>query len=254
MKTAFKISAIVCALSLSGCSTVQNWFPDKEKDYQFTTELPPLVIPADLVQKPVSSVTRSAPPVTLAPPKIEKAEIAKKVLKNVKPIVNEEEPKKIVESIASTTPDVTTELSKHPIPDAAETRLDRNEIQISFTHENAPTLNLNVPTARAWRIVGKALSRSNIEVTNRNQETGQIQIQVADSKPQPQEEKSFLDETFSVLDGFVSNETPYVLQFHESNQKTAVTVLNSEFQAVADGSDNKLLMLLFETIKADLSK
>jgi outer membrane protein assembly factor BamC len=120
-----------------------------------------------------------------------------------------------------------------------------------LTHENTPTLNLNVPSARAWRIVGKALSRQNIEVTNRNQNSGQIHIQVADSKPKTETEKSLLEDTFSIFDGFVSNETGYVLQFHEANSKTAVTVLNAELQPL---TDNKLLMVLFEAIKADLSK
>lgn len=36
----------------SGCSTIKSWFPDKEKDYQFRTEIPELVLPKELgVQK-----------------------------------------------------------------------------------------------------------------------------------------------------------------------------------------------------------
>lgn len=217
---------LVVACELSGCSTLQSWFPDKEKDYQFTTELPPLVIPPDLVQKPVVP-SRATP---------------------VEPITHS---KTVAKTIA---PTVESAPVNRPALADAETELSRNEIQVSVTHENAPTLNLNVPSVRAWRIVGKALSRSGIEVVNRNQDNGQIQIQVVDEKPKTEAEKSLLDETFSVFDSFISNEKSYVLQFHETNAKTAVTVLNNELQPITDGTDNKLLMILFEAIKADLSK
>ncbi len=217
----------VVACELSGCSTIQSWFPDKEKDYQFTNELPPLVIPADLMQKPVVP-SRTAP---------------------VEPITNS---KTVTKTIAPATESV--QPINRPALSKAETELSRDEIQVSVTHENAPTLNLNVPSVRAWRIVGKALSRSGIEVLNRNQDDGQIQIQVVDTKPKSEPEKSVLDETFSVFDSFVSNEKSYVLQFHETNAKTAVTVLDAELQPITDGSDDKLLIILFEAIKTDLSK
>jgi hypothetical protein len=57
-----------------------------------------------------------------------------------------------------------------------------------------------------------------------------------------------------VFNPFAETEQRYVLQFHESNAKTTVTVLNPELQPLTDGMDNKVLMTLFEAIKADLSK
>ncbi len=236
MKTSFKISAIACALSLSGCSTLQSWFPDKEKDYQFTTELPQLVIPSDLVQKSALPTRSSVEtPTAKSVESVAPQKIAPK--KNITPTIEKTAP-----------------LVNRPALEDAETELSRNEIQVSLTHENAPTLNLNVPSVRAWRIVGKALSRSGIEVTNRDQTNGKIHIQIADSKPKTESEKSLLDDTLSVFDGFVSNETGYVLQFRETNSKTAVTVLSTELQPLMDGADNKVLLILFEAIKADLSK
>ncbi|MGR9051997.1 MAG: outer membrane protein assembly factor BamC [Gammaproteobacteria bacterium] len=38
----------VAALAGNGCSTIKSYFPDKEKDYQFKTEIPELVLPEDL--------------------------------------------------------------------------------------------------------------------------------------------------------------------------------------------------------------
>ena len=143
----------------------------------------------------------------------------------------------------------------HPdLPDEVEARLNRNDIQVSLTHENVPTLNLNVPSARAWRIVGKALSRSGIEITNRNQEGGQIVIQFADSTNKTEPEKSLWDNTISVFNPFAENEQNYILNFTELNAKTSVTVLNPQLQTIVDGASNKILTILFDAIKADLSK
>lgn len=43
---------ILFFVAASGCSTIKSWFPDKEKDYQFRTEIPELVLPKELeIQK-----------------------------------------------------------------------------------------------------------------------------------------------------------------------------------------------------------
>ncbi|MEI6746915.1 MAG: outer membrane protein assembly factor BamC [Methylococcaceae bacterium] len=240
MKTSLRVSFLIaCGLSVSGCSTIQSWFPDKEKDYQFTTELPPLVIPADLVQKPsVPARATTAEPIMAKA--VEPDTPKKSAAKMIAPAI---------EKIEKPAPMV-----NRPVLTDTETELSRNEIQVSLTHENAPTLNLNVPAVRAWRIVGKALSRSGIEITNRNETSGQIDIQVADSKPKTEPEKSLWDTTVSAFNPFAENEKSYVLQFHETNEKTAVTLLNAELKPLTDGTDNKVLTILFDAIKADLSK
>ncbi|MDD2864240.1 MAG: outer membrane protein assembly factor BamC [Methylococcales bacterium] len=228
MKTSLQVSAIACALSMNGCSTLQSWFPDKEKDYQFTTELPPLVIPPDLAQKP-SLPTRAAPEIAKT---AKNALSDKALLEQVKPAFEE-----------------ATKIMQRPSLSDAETEMTKNEIQLSLTHEKTPALNLNVPVARAWRIVGKALSRNGIEVTKHDQENGQIHIQVANAKTQP--EKSLWDNTIDVFNPFAQTEQKYILQFKENNAKTSVTILDEALQPI---SDDKLLASLFDSIKADLSK
>lgn len=233
MKLSFQVGFIVCVvIGTSGCSTLQSWFPDKEKDYQFTTELPPLVIPTDLVQKISVPAKKITPTAANSVEAITPKKLAAKKLESV------------IEKIAA--------VENRPTLTDAETELNRNEIQVSLTHENAPTLNLNVPLVRAWRIVGKALSRSGIEVTNRGQDSGQIYIQFVEAKQQP--EKSLWDNTISVFNPFSENEQSYILQFHEANLKTSVTVLTPELQTINDGLDNKILLILFDAIKTDLSK
>lgn len=53
-----KLKLIICllvVLGLSGCGHIKGYFPDKEKDYQLTTEIPELVVPADLTDNAIQN-------------------------------------------------------------------------------------------------------------------------------------------------------------------------------------------------------
>ncbi|MDP3333928.1 MAG: hypothetical protein Q8S55_18390, partial [Methylococcaceae bacterium] len=47
-KSLISLCGAAVLFNLSACTTIKEAFPDKEKDYQFTTEIPKLIIPADL--------------------------------------------------------------------------------------------------------------------------------------------------------------------------------------------------------------
>jgi len=42
------IISVLLVMSLSACSRIKGYFPDKEKDYQLTSEIPELQVPEDL--------------------------------------------------------------------------------------------------------------------------------------------------------------------------------------------------------------
>jgi len=52
MKLKIIISLLV-VIALSGCGRIKSYFPDKEKDYQLTTEIPELIVPADLTDNAI---------------------------------------------------------------------------------------------------------------------------------------------------------------------------------------------------------
>ena len=53
--------AALVLLNVSACTYVKSLFPDKEKDYQYTTEIPPLIIPEDLKKSQIPSLSSSTP-------------------------------------------------------------------------------------------------------------------------------------------------------------------------------------------------
>ena len=190
MKT--KISSLLISAAvlstLSACSYVKSLFPDKEKDYQYTTEIPPLILPADLKKNQIPGVTTSAPS---APPLSADADAAVPPVAVNAPVEEAASAAPAINESAVTPPTAskraTSPESEPVIPDTAIT-VER----VKFDNgENR--LRINVPFTRAWRIVNKALSRKSIEVTERNQEARLITVQY-DPDEQKVEDGSYWDE------------------------------------------------------------
>ena len=146
------------------------------------------------------------------------------------------------EEAASTIPPTTEPV----IPDTAIT-VERIKVADSENH-----LRINVPFIRAWRMVNKALSRKAIEVTERNQEAKLITVQY-DAEGQKAKDDSYWGDIVFMFTGIESNDKTYLLKLEEHNQQTDIIVVDKDQQLLSDTDSVKLLMLLEETIKADLA-
>lgn len=232
--------------NLSACGYVKSLFPDKEKDYQYTTEIPPLILPDDLKKNHIPGVPApSVPPLG--------ADAA------VPPVAANDH----LETAASAAPTINEPAVTPPAPveDAAPAALPESESAIPDTaitvervkfDDGENRLRINVPFTRAWRIVNKALSRKSIEVTGRNQEAGLFTVEY-DPDEQKVEDGSYWDEVVFMFSGIQSNEKTYLLKLAENNQQTDIVVVDEDQQLLSDAASFKLLTLLEETIKADLA-
>ncbi|TAK63286.1 outer membrane protein assembly factor BamC [Methylobacter sp.] len=218
MKTKIRLLIIGAALvNVSACTYIKNLFPDKEKDYQFTTEIPPLVLPADLgggsIAKAPAAETTNAP--------------------------------------VSETPDAASAVT----PTETAPAIDKKLIQVELldSEQGAKQLRIGAPVAIAWRMVGKALSRNSIEVTNRNQEERLFHVQYDPNKNEV-EDGSIWDEVVFFFVGFDISEQEYVLKLVESGQQTDVIIMDKDQKSATDRISLSLMTLLHDTIKADLAK
>jgi outer membrane protein assembly factor BamC len=216
-------------LNLSACSYIRSMFPDKEKDYQYTTQIPPLILPDDLKNNHVPTVTAQAVSV---------------------PVNSDAD---------ATMPETPTNL---PTEEAASTVAPTTEAAIPVTAitveriqatGGANRLHINVPFISTWRMVNKALSRKAIEVTERNQEARLITVQY-DPEGKKAKDDSYWGDVVFMLTGIENNDKTYLLKLEENNQQTDVVVLDKDQQPLSDADSVKLLTLLEETIKADLAK
>lgn len=216
MKTKIGRFIVIAAVlvNVPACSYVKSLFPDKEKDYQFTTEIPPLTLPADLGKNSILNTPVAAP---------------------------------VVETAAEGAP------ADEPVEAEPAVERKLIQVEMVKSDEGASRLRIGAPLASAWRMVGKALSRNSIEVTSRNQEEGLVHVQY-DPDAKAVEDGSFLDEIAFVFSGFESGEKEYVVKLTGNKQQTEVMVMDKEQKPLTEGSGLKLLTLLHDTIKADLAK
>ncbi len=249
MKTKIKLLFIVAVLAnISACTYIKNLFPDKEKDYQFTTEIPPLLLPSDLAGDSIAKVPTAAPVDETADAAATDSTV--EATDDTADSTNETD-----DAAVSALIDEAIKVEPSAPQTEADQDLERKSIQVELVDADQGTkrLRIGASSITAWRMVGKALSRNSTEVTNRNQEERQFRVQYEPNK-QKIEDGSFWDEIVFVFTGFDTPEQEYVLKLVENNRHTDLIIMDNEQQPVADETSLSLLTLLYDTIKADLAK
>lgn len=228
---------IALSLSLTACSTVKSWFPDKEKDYQYTSEIPPLTIPADLGKNYHVGSANVTPAVTPLSIHSDANVLALTPKPLTEPLKSDKNP-----------------LADNPVINQEPVQSKLIAVDLLPNVNSAHHLRLGVSAEKAWRIVAKALSRQSIEVTERDQTNGLFSIQY-DADEQQIADGSYWDELVFIFKGFQSNDRAYQLKLTEDNQQTDVIVLDGiTAQPLADTASLNLLTLLQKTIKAEMQK
>jgi outer membrane protein assembly factor BamC len=250
-KTEFFTLAVVMVVT-SGCSYIESLFPDKERDYQYTTETPLLNWPSGLrqnkavgssneVPSPASQVNNgeiSAPDSEVAPPAV----------------VSESHSEN--SAVDDTASPETPEASNTEVTPAEESDLQEtvSSVEIIKYDDGESRLRLGASFSKSWRLVNKALTRNTIEVTERNHDQGTIKIQY-DPDEQKAKDDSFMDEIDFIFKGININDKEYNLKFEEHGQQTDVIALDEEHLPLLNDNDAlRLLKLLSASIKADLDK
>lgn len=233
-------------------------FPDKERDYQYTSEIPMINLPPELrrnqpsgeidgsgLQYGNSSLTdnasgandSSASPDYLAPPPT--ADSGPGSSSAIPPDSNSSPQISATEVTAA---------------DDADGRDEVTSVEIVKYDDGESRLRLGAKHSRAWRVVNKALTRNTIEVTERNHGQSQIKVRYDPGEVKAKDE-SFMDEIGFMFHGIGVNDREYVLKLEEHGDLTDVIVLNEEFLPMLnDNNASRLLKVVADTIKADLAK
>lgn len=218
-----RLSALVLMLLATGCSTIKSWFPDKERDYQFTTEIPELIVPDDLKKGgPGLMASRPAAPVQA----VEQAD---------------------AEVVA-----VANDTGESSAPVAAET-VDENPIQAAPS-STASSLQIDQSRLQAARIVARAMTRQKLEIVERNIEKGYFYVKFDPNAVQAKDE-DILDELNFIFGDDPSAEQEYRVSLREiSPQMSEVTVQNSDGKQLSSAAANALLKLITDGINQDIAK
>jgi uncharacterized lipoprotein len=218
------LAGLSCALA--GCGYIAGLFPDKQKQYRYSTELPPLEIPPDLTGSTIegrddgdhaerSRQTRETVDDS-APPKTDERE----------------QPRKEVSRAAGRQP------AKSAVP---KTSLAQNQ-------EDAPLIEVEAPFAETWNDVSRALGRLEVELTDQNRSDGVFYVYYGGDTPHPKDgETSFWQDVKSLF-GAGEKAGEYRVKLEESGDYTHVFVLDAAGKAVTEGRGFELLKRLNDAL------
>ncbi len=223
-KIARSVSLLIL-LNLSACGAIKSFFPDKSKDYQLITEIPVLVVPADLSSNAIhdSEIDVSSIPVYRN--------------QSVAPDFEETDSSSIADENV-------TEESPEP----------KETIYVDLVEFSGGVTRIRIEDTieRNWRTVGKALSRHSIEITARD-ELDRIYFVQYDPDFKKVEDGSLWDEVLFIFGSDPAQEKEFRVRLVENGSLTEVIVLDKNDKPLSKGPGLKLLRLLFESIKEDLA-
>lgn len=206
-----------------GCSTIKSWFPDKERDYQFTTEIPELIVPDDLKNKGLATLPPQPAAPTDSVPVADASEASASVADATSSVT--------APAIANESPAVTT---------------------VPSTSQGVSSLHIDQAKTPATRLVGKALSRQKVEVVERNIDKGYFYVKYDPEAVQAKDE-SIWDELDFMFGADPSNEQEYRVSVRSlSADSSEVIIADSEGQPLANAAANALLKLITDGINQEL--
>ena len=249
MKNRLRFIAIgIATVVLAGCSYVKSLFPDKERDYQYTTEIPMINYPADLRKnQSASSVSELSPPAAPA----EGSEASANTDSSDQPPADNNTSSDTAPTESATAPEASSTVVTPA--DESDGQDTVSSVEIIKYDDGESRLRLGAGASKSWRAVNKALSHNTIEVTERNHDQAQITIQY-DPDEKKATDDSFMDEISFIFKGIDINDKEYVLKLEGHDQQTDVIVLNEEhLPLLNDDAALRLLKVLADSIKADLA-
>lgn len=221
----FRFSLLLIPFMFTACSTIKSWFPDKERDYQFRTEIAPLVIPDDLKAKAAPTL-----PVARSPQQIAS------------------------EAIVAANNELKKTQTTNPIPAATKSEAvvatDSKDTKSKSANAGQTVSSLTIDQSRdqAWRMVGKALNQQKIEIVVRNSTDAYYDIRY-DIDATKAEYTSIWDEFLFTFGDDPNNEQLYRVLLSESSPvSTDVTIQDETGKSLSNRIANQLLQSITDGI------
>jgi len=200
------------ALILSGCSFVSGLFPDKQKQYKYSTEIPPLEIPPDLQASTIEGA-------------------------DDRPAADEEK-----EQSDRDSPSAETDAKPKKQPVGPSATLAQNS-------DDIPLIELEAPYAEAWNDMGKALGRLKLEVSDQNRSDGLYYVYFS-GEDAPYEDRGLLGDIGSFFSGSGTPAKEYRVKLEGRRDVTVIYVLDQDGKPQTEGPGFELLKRLHQTLQS----
>ena len=219
--------------SLAACSTIADWFPDKQKQYRYSSELPDLEIPPDLTASKIDGKDSSASAYS------KNDQNAKDKYSSGKESGN------VGTQAKSASADTPSRTSKKHKP------IKHNDTSMTLAEniENAALIEMQEPYEESWNDVGRALGRLRIEITDQNQTDGTYYVYYGGKPPKrTDEETGFWESITSVFSSEKDQAKEYHIKLEDKEKVTNVYVVDKDGKVISEGPGLELLKRLHKKL------
>jgi outer membrane protein assembly factor BamC len=115
-------------------------------------------------------------------------------------------------------------------------------------------LRINSSFAHVWRIVGKALTEVNVEITDKNREKSLYYVQYDPELQSAEKDGSYWQELVFMFGSDIHQELPYQIFLVAAEEGTHVFVRDESAKVLSEDKGLQLLRLIFDTINQDIKQ
>lgn len=209
---------------LSGCSAIADLFPDKQKQYRYSSDIPALEIPPDLTSSTLEGAGGGA-----ASGESRSSRYA-----------DESTPPEAAEE--------TTAPSKYSARKPAA-KSEALKTTLAQSQDNATLIEMEAPFAETWNDVSRALGRLEVELTDQNRSDGVFYVYYGGASPKPKEDEGGLLNDLKSMLFSEDKASEFHIKLEEAGEMTNIFVLDASGKAVSDGPGFELLKRLNETLR-----
>jgi outer membrane protein assembly factor BamC len=224
---------------LNGCSSLGDWFPDKQKQYQYSTEIPALEIPPDLTASTIEGATKSRRPVP--PRSAEEPATEESAAEQPDAEESGSEAPESEERTAATQAETPRPTARRPKATAEST--------LAQSSDNIPLIEIEAPFEIAWNDVAKALGRLELEVSDQNR-SDKVYFVYYGGDSKPYEDRGFLGDIAEMFGNRPKPAKEYRVKLEDRGQATLVYILDPDNKPQTAGPGFELLTRLHETLKS----
>lgn len=250
MPSSFRIRnlmlAVVMVPGLSACSALSALFPDKQKQYQYSTEIPPLEIPPDLIASTIQGARQQRNANQSAPPLQDQESLDSLAVTSP--------PSSVGSSLPPIDPEsVTTPRKERNMPtsrdEASATEVRSSHYVLAESSDGTPLIEIDESYPSAWNTVGRAIGRLKLEINDQNRSDGIYYVYFGEHDTPPSEDHGLLSELFSYLKGKSAHSKEYRIKVEESGKITYVLVVDDKNHPQTEGEGLTLLQRLHHALQ-----
>lgn len=227
-----RLATLVCVpVILAGCSSITKLFPDKHKQYQYTSEIDALEIPPDLTSTTVDGAHGGRHDAWESPAQnSEASEPSSSDGREATPAPGAE--------MSSDTSRAYRKGSGHVAPVLAESAED-----------SVPLIEVQAPLEITWAEVNKALGRLKLEITDQNRASGLYVVHYLKDQ-QVYEDRGFFGDVADMFGQGPGHTKEYRIKLEQRDEVTSIFVLDAEGKVLRDGEGLELLKQLNATLQS----